>query len=107
MHLKKNYKWISELSNERETKNSPTDGEEVKPQALDQSNKEVKNLSVTLATGLSTSSKVRLFFSLQIVQMRQEGIKFQIPEDLFPNQFHQPKSRSGTCDGITQSTPTP
>jgi hypothetical protein len=44
MHLKKNYKWISELSNERETKNSPTDGEEVKPQALDQSNKEVKNL---------------------------------------------------------------
>jgi hypothetical protein len=52
MHSKKNYKWISELSNVRETKNSPTDGEEVRPQALDQSNKEVKNLSVTLAIGM-------------------------------------------------------
>ncbi len=44
MHSKKNYKRISELSNVRETKNSPTDGEEVRPQTQDQSNKEVKNL---------------------------------------------------------------
>jgi hypothetical protein len=87
MHSKENYKWTSELSNARETKNSPTDGEEVRPQALDQSNKEVKNLSITLATGLSTFSKVRLFLSLQIVHMRQEGIKFQTPEDLFSCQI--------------------
>jgi hypothetical protein len=52
MHSMKNYKWRSELSNAREAKNSPTDGEEDRPQALDQSNKEVKNISMTLATGL-------------------------------------------------------
>jgi hypothetical protein len=64
MHSNENYKWKSELSKAREAKNSPTDEEEVRPQALDQSNKEVKNLSTTLATGLSMFSKMRLFLSL-------------------------------------------
>ena len=63
----KNYKRRSELSKVSEAKNSPTDGQEVRPQALDQSNKEAKNNSMTLVIGLSVFSKVRLFFSLQIV----------------------------------------
>jgi hypothetical protein len=107
MHLKLSYTCKLELSKAKESKNSPTDGEEVRPQALDQSYKVVKKSSRSLAIGVSWSSKIRLFLSLQIVHIRQEGIKFQIPEDLFPNQFYQPKSKSGTCDGITQSTPTP
>ena len=61
---------------------------------------------MTLATGVSMFSKVRLFLSLQIVHMRQEGIKFQTPEDLFPNQFHQPNNKFGTLSGSTQSIPT-
>ena len=44
----KNYKRRSELSKAREATNSPTDGEEERPQALDQSNKEAKNSSMTL-----------------------------------------------------------
>ena len=35
----RDYKIILEWSNAKETKNSPTDGEEVKPQTRDQSNK--------------------------------------------------------------------
>ena len=101
-----NYKCKSELSNAKEAKNSPTKGEEVRPQALDQSYKETKKISMTLATGVSMFSKVRLFLSLQIVHMSQEGIKFQTPEDLFPNQFHQPNNRFETWSRSTQSIPT-
>ena len=59
-----------------------------------------------LAKGVSLFSKVRLFFSLQVVHIRHEGIKFQTPEDRFPNQFHQPNSTSEIRDGSTQSIPT-
>jgi hypothetical protein len=93
MHSKLGYNYKSEHS---EAKNSPTEGEEVRPQALDQSYKEPKNNSMILAKGVSLFSKVRLFLSLQIVHIRQEGIKFQTPEDRFPNQFHQPNDTSET-----------
>jgi hypothetical protein len=103
MHSKQDYKWILELLQAKDSKNSPTEGEDVSPQALDQSNKEAKKSSMTLAKGVSMFSKVRLFLSLQIVHIRHEGIKFQTPEDLFPNQFHQPNNSSETWSGSTQS----
>jgi hypothetical protein len=96
MHSKQDYKCKSELLQAKDSKNSPTEGEDVSPQALDQSNRETKKISMTLAKGVSMFSKVRLFLSLQIVHMRHEGIKFQTPEDLFPNQFHQPNNISRT-----------
>ena len=80
MHSKLGYKCESELSNAKEAKNSPTEGEEVRPQALDQSYKEPKKVSMIFSKGVSVSSKVRLFLSLQMVHIRQEGIKFQTPE---------------------------
>ena len=94
MHSKLDYKCKSELSNAKEAKNSPTVGEEVRPQALDQSYKEPKKISMIFSKVFSVSSKVRLFLSLQMVHIRQEGIKFQTSEDLFPNQFHQPITNS-------------
>ena len=96
MHSKQDYKRMSELLQAKESKNSPTEGEDVSPQALDQSNKEAKKSSMTLAKGVSMFSKVRLYLSLQIVHIRHEGIKFQTPKDLFPNQFHQPNNKSET-----------
>ena len=106
MHLKQKNRNYIDLSNAKESKNSPTDGEWVRPQALDQSYKVVKISSISLAIGVSWLSKVRLFLSLQIVHIRQEGIKFQTSEDLFPNQFHHPNSNSRTQEGITHSIPT-
>jgi hypothetical protein len=58
------YKCKSELSKAKEAKNSPTDGEEVRPQALDQSYKETKKISMILATGVSWFSNVHIFLSL-------------------------------------------
>ena len=43
MHSKLGYNYKSEQSEAKEAKNSPTEGEEVRPQALDQSYKEPKN----------------------------------------------------------------
>ena len=106
MHLKLSYSCKVELWKAKEAKNSPTDGEIVRPQALDQSYKLIQKISRSLANGVSWSSKIRLFLSLQIVHIRQEGIKFQTLKHLFPNQFHQPKSISGTWEGITHSIPT-
>ena len=66
----------SKLSKARETKNSPTDGEEVRPQALDQSNKVVKNNSMTLATGCIISLTICKFYSLIIrVMMYMVDVK--------------------------------
>ncbi len=96
MHSKQDYNGIFELLQANDSKNSPTEVEDVSPQALDQSNKETKKSSMTLATSVSMFSKVRLFLSLQIVHIRHEGIKFQTPEDLFPNQFHHPNNSSET-----------
>ena len=96
MHSKQNYICKLELSIAKETRKSPTEGKEERPQALDQSYKEPKKISIILAEGVSLFSKVRLFLSLQIVHIRQEGIKFHTPEDLFPNQFHQLNKTSET-----------
>ncbi len=51
---------------------------------------------MVLAKGVSLFSKVRLFLSLQMVHIRQAGIKFQTPDERFPNQFHQPNKTSET-----------
>jgi hypothetical protein len=101
--LKADYKSKSELelSKNKETKNSPTDGEEVNPQARDQSNKTPMKISNNLSIAVSLSSKVRLFLSHQIVHIRQEGIRFHTSEDFFPNQLCQPYKRSETRDGST------
>ena len=106
MHSKPNYKCKSELAKAKESIKSPTEGEEERPQALDQSHKEPKNNSIILAKGISLFSKVRLFLSFHKVHITQEGIKFHTLEDLFPNQFHQPNKTSTTLDGNTQSIPT-
>jgi hypothetical protein len=49
-----NYKCKLELSNAKEAKNSPIDGEEVRPQALDQSYKETKKISISKAFKISS-----------------------------------------------------
>jgi hypothetical protein len=116
--LKENYKRVTELSKANETKNSPTNGEEVKPQTQDQSNSTPQKVSKSLSKAISLFSKVRLFRSLQIVHIKQEGIKFHNPEDFFPNQFHQqiinskldseapkPPQTSGTTNSITTELP--
>ena len=59
----RNYKRISALSKTKETKNSPTDGEEVKPHARDQSNNTPKKISKSLSIAVSLFSKERLFRS--------------------------------------------
>jgi hypothetical protein len=74
MHSKQNYKCKSELTNAKESRKSPTDGEDERAQALDQSYKEPKKISIILAEGISLFSKVRLFLSLHKVHIRQEGI---------------------------------
>ena len=80
MHSKRGNIYNSEKSEANEAKNSPTEGEVVRPQVLDQSYTVPKNNSMILAKGVSLFSKVRLFFSLQVVHIRHEGIKFQTPE---------------------------
>ena len=42
MHSKQNHKCISELLQAKDSKNSPTEVEDVRPQALDQSKRENK-----------------------------------------------------------------
>jgi hypothetical protein len=100
MHSKRGNHYNSEKSKAKEAKNSPTEGEVVRPQVLDQSYTVPKNNSMILAKRVSLFSKVQLFLSLQRVHIRQAGIKFQTPEECFPNQFHQPNNTSGksvTC----------
>jgi hypothetical protein len=46
MHSKQGYNYNSKKSKAKEAKNSPTEGKEVRPQALDQSYKEPKNNSM-------------------------------------------------------------
>jgi hypothetical protein len=75
MHSKRGYNYNSEKSKVKEAKNSPTEVEVVRPQALDQSYKESKNNSMILAKGVSLFLKVRPFLSLQIVHIRHAGIK--------------------------------
>ena len=55
MHSNLGYKCKLELSNAKEAKNSPTEGQEVRPHALDQSYKETKKISMILAKGVSSS----------------------------------------------------
>jgi hypothetical protein len=94
--IQRDYKRISELSIAKETKNSPIDGEEVTPQARDQSKSTPRKISRSLSIAVSLFSKEWLFCSRQMVHIKQEGIKFRTPEDFFPNQFHQPNNKSET-----------
>ena len=78
---------------------------EVSPQARDQSNKDPLKEQSSWSLELSKSSKVRWLRSLQIHHRRHNGTKFQIFEECFPNQFHQPKSKSETVLGKTHKIP--
>ena len=74
----------------------------VSPQARDQSKRvPLKEASIWFSE-LSKSSKVRRFRSFQIHQKMHNGTKFHIWDECFPNQFHQPKSKSGIDLGTTQ-----
>jgi hypothetical protein len=101
----RDYKRVSELSKAKETKNSPIDGEELKPQTQDQSNSIPQKVSRSLSKAVSLFSKEWLFRSRQIVHLRQEGIKFHTPKDFFPNQFHQPNNKFETRFWSTQTIP--
>ena len=80
------------------------DFEEVKPHAQDQSNKVVANNSKSLSLESTESSNMRLFLSLQIIHITQNGTKFQTFEECFPKQFLQPASKSITLLGRNQET---
>ena len=69
---------------------------EVKPHARDQSNKVVANNSRSLSSESTESSNMRLFLSLQIIDITQCGTKFQTFEECIPNQFLQLTSKSIT-----------
>ncbi len=64
----------------QDIKKTPTLKEVVKPHALDHSNKEHMQDSISLVVGSSTSSEVRLFLSLHKDHITQAGTKFQTSE---------------------------
>ena len=77
----------------------------VSPHARDQSKRvSLKEVSIW-SPKLSKFSKVRWFCSFQIHHRMHNGTKFQIWDECFLNQFHQPKSKSGIDLGITQDKP--
>ena len=59
--------------------------------------KEVSNWSMEL----SKSSNIRLLRSFHRHHNKHNGTKFQMLDECFPNQFHQPKRKLGTVLGRT------
>ena len=78
---------------------------EVSPQALDQSNKEPLKEANSWSSELSMSSNVLLFHSLQRHHIKHKGAKFQMLDECFPSQFHQPKRVLATDLDKTQEIP--
>ena len=78
---------------------------EVSPQALDQSKREPLKEANSWSSMLSMSSNVRQFRSLQIHHIKHNGGKFQMLDECFPNQFHQPRRVSATDLGKTHKIP--
>ena len=65
-------------------------------QVLDQSKKEPIKEAGKWSSDLSKSSKVRQLCSFQIHHIKHNETKFQMLDECFPNQFHQPKRKSST-----------
>ena len=94
---------IENYVQERESKNSGMDSQEVNPHARDQSKKVVTNRAMSLSPESTESSNMKLFLSLQRIHLAQCDI--QIFEECFPNQFLQPANKLITLLGKTQKTP--
>ena len=62
-----------------------------KPVNCDQSNKEPLKEASSLSSKLSTSSNIHLLHSLHVHHINRNKTKFQMYDECFPNQFHQPK----------------
>ena len=62
----------------------------VRPQTRAQSNNKPKNNSIIINVECSSSSKMRLLRSYQIVHIKHEGTKFQTTESCLPNQLCHP-----------------
>ena len=90
---------------ERELRKEGRESLVVSPHARDQSKRVLLKEAIIWTLELSTSSKVRRFLSFQIHHRMHNGTKFQTWDECFPNQFHQPKSKSGIDLGITQDKP--
>ena len=73
----------------------------VKPQILLHLNKVPTSIGFKRSIDLTISSKVRLLRSRQIKHIKKAGTIFQILEECFPGQFHQPKRREVTVFSIT------
>ena len=78
---------------------------DVSPQARDQSKRVPLKEACIWSPELSKSSKVLRFRSFQIHQRMHNGTKFQIWDECFPSQFHQPKSKSRIDLDIAQDKP--
>ena len=57
----------------------------------DQSNKEPLKEASSWSSKLSTSSNIHLLHSLHVHHINRNKTKFQMYDECFPNQFHQPK----------------
>ena len=66
------------------------------PQTLNQSKKESVKEASNWSSDLSKSSKVCRLCSFQIHHIKHNETKFQMLDECFPNQFHQPKRKSAT-----------
>ena len=78
---------------------------EVSLQALDQSKREPLKEANNWLSELSMSSNVLQFRSLHRHHIKHSRAKFQMIDECFPGQFHQPKRVSATDLGKTQEIP--
>ena len=88
----------------RELRNIGRESLEVSPHALDQSNKVPLKEANSWSSELSMSSNVLLFRSLQRHHVKHNGAKFQMLDEYFPSQFHQPKRVSAIDFGRPKRT---
>ena len=89
----------------RELRNIGRESLEVILQALDQSNKVPLKEANSWSSELSMSSYVLLFRSFQRHHIKHNEAKFQMLNECFPGQFHQPNRVSATNLGKTQENP--
>ena len=75
------------------------------PQALDQSKREPLKEANNWSSELSKSSKVLQFRSLQRHHIKHKWAKFQMLDECFPSQFHQPKRVFATVLGKIHEIP--
>ena len=90
---------------EKQLWNKWRDSLDVSPQALDQSKRELEKRASNWSSNLSKSSKVRGLRSLQMHHIKHHRAKFQMLDECFSNQFHQPKRKSVNDLERTHETP--